>query len=346
MRAMPKKLTTAMRAILRILILREKDRNAFDRFMSFESHRTDVPLSTLETYAQILSLLRSVSSDADNWPTSSDLIDIFCKFTCNSFSICNGELVNVGVAVYPIASMLNHSCCPNCAIIFYGADAHLRPMRDIAAGEELTISYIEIAEPRHKRRKELKERYFFDCECSACKQEPEPIARCLQKGCDGKVVYESETTWRCTQCGLLNEELVKQFIALIIENHSAKNANELEDLCKLQSAVFLDNASPLLLTKRALFHAYLSEQRWNDAMNISFSISKSLEMIYPLGHPMYSIQAYATSKLAVFLADRTNFGVAVGLLEKAIGMLSVTHGDKHPLTVEALAKRAEMGGQY
>ena len=42
-------------------------------------------------------------------------------------------------------------------------------VRDIAAGEEITISYIDVANrPREDRLRELKRRYSFDCVCVAC----------------------------------------------------------------------------------------------------------------------------------------------------------------------------------
>src|ERR1700761_9331522 len=40
--------------------------------------------------------------------------------------------------------------------------------RNIAAGEEITISYIDVEQPRKDRLEELKRRYNFDCTCGAC----------------------------------------------------------------------------------------------------------------------------------------------------------------------------------
>ncbi|EFB22882.1 hypothetical protein PANDA_013199 [Ailuropoda melanoleuca] len=55
---------------------------------------------------------------------------------CNAFTICNAEMQEVGVGLYPSMSLLNHSCDPNCSIVFNGPHLLLRAVRDIEAGEE------------------------------------------------------------------------------------------------------------------------------------------------------------------------------------------------------------------
>ena len=48
-------------------------------------------------------------------------------------------------------------------------------LRDIDVGEEITISYLNLSKTAgraatngSRRRRELKARYLFDCECSKC----------------------------------------------------------------------------------------------------------------------------------------------------------------------------------
>ncbi|RKO89868.1 hypothetical protein BDK51DRAFT_1727, partial [Blyttiomyces helicus] len=62
----------------------------------------------------------------------------------------------------------NHSCDPNAAIIFDGDTATLRSIRAIDAGEEICQSYVEIAEELGPRQAEIRERYFFQCDCPTC----------------------------------------------------------------------------------------------------------------------------------------------------------------------------------
>lgn len=73
--------------------------------------------------------------------------------------------------VYVLQACCNHSCVPNCCVE-NGADAciSLRAERDIAAGEELTITYVPLGLPQ-SRRQELLDNYRFTCDCSRCAQE-------------------------------------------------------------------------------------------------------------------------------------------------------------------------------
>lgn len=50
----------------------------------------------------------------------------------------------VGVGLYPAACLLNHSCAPSCCLSWSdsGRVLHVRAITDVAAGEELTYSYL------------------------------------------------------------------------------------------------------------------------------------------------------------------------------------------------------------
>ncbi|XP_072868012.1 histone-lysine N-methyltransferase SMYD3 isoform X3 [Chlorocebus sabaeus] len=80
--------------------------------------------------------MREEIQDASQLPPAFDLFEAFAKVICNSFTICNAEMQEVGVGLYPSISLLNHSCDPNCSIVFNGPHLLLRAVRDIEAGEE------------------------------------------------------------------------------------------------------------------------------------------------------------------------------------------------------------------
>ena len=65
-----------------------------------------------------------------------------------------------------MGALLNHSDVPNAVPIFQGQTLVFRAIRDIAAGSELTVSYIELAAPRLERRHMLAWNYFFDIDAS------------------------------------------------------------------------------------------------------------------------------------------------------------------------------------
>ncbi len=51
---------------------------------------------------------------------------------------------------------------------FAGRRVIIRAIKPIKAGDEINITYIEVGDSTEKRRRELKEHFFFDCECPRC----------------------------------------------------------------------------------------------------------------------------------------------------------------------------------
>lgn len=87
------------------------------------------------------------------------------------------------LALYTDISMLNHSCTPNAALETRLAKkddgscvavSRVVLLRDISAGEEVTIAYRLIAAPRDIRRSYFKRYYGFECCCPRCCNCPTP----------------------------------------------------------------------------------------------------------------------------------------------------------------------------
>ena len=102
--------------------------------------------------------------------------------------------------MYPIGALLNHACTPNVCITFTrsqqvgrcagarmragrticterscwlgGPNQSVRAIRDIAAGEELCISYVDLAHATAERQGHLLRQYGFQCACDRCTQQP------------------------------------------------------------------------------------------------------------------------------------------------------------------------------
>lgn len=127
-------------------------------------------------------------------------------------TVAGGEEGTSGSAVYLFASLFNHrqdsdqressartglstgaqhninrcatdgwldtpcSCCPNLAVShpYNDATALFTAARDIEAGEQLTITYIDTERPFHGRQQELWWSYGFHCACALCKEEGQP----------------------------------------------------------------------------------------------------------------------------------------------------------------------------
>jgi len=82
--------------------------------------------------------------------------------------------------LYTLHSHLNHSCAPNISVRHLDKGTALARLtlvakRNIAAGEELVVTYVDPAAGVRKRRAELKAWGFGVCRC----------VRCVEEGGDG-----------------------------------------------------------------------------------------------------------------------------------------------------------------
>jgi len=98
--------------------------------------------------------------------------------------------VRVATAIFPSASMMNHSCDPNiltryftqklnrfldlilCFASYFGNTVISKAVRDINAGEEVFNCYglYYRAMRTEKRQRHLKDQYMFECKCNACQR--------------------------------------------------------------------------------------------------------------------------------------------------------------------------------
>lgn len=116
--------------------------------------------------------------------SATELLDLVCQFSCNSFTLADSDLNALGVCMHASMAMLNHACIPNAAVVFpFGGAAkggqqrwndgddkimQLVALRAIEPGEELLISYVDLCDTVEERQKQLKQRYCFDCRCDLC----------------------------------------------------------------------------------------------------------------------------------------------------------------------------------
>uniref|UniRef100_M4C0D8 SET domain-containing protein n=1 Tax=Hyaloperonospora arabidopsidis (strain Emoy2) TaxID=559515 RepID=M4C0D8_HYAAE len=76
-----------------------------------------------------------------------------------------------GTALFPIICTMNHSCDPNCTVLYTkNGDGHVVAIRDIRKGEELCICYIDVDMDVQSREANLRE-YKFKCYCPRCVNE-------------------------------------------------------------------------------------------------------------------------------------------------------------------------------
>nr|GMD81999.1 histone-lysine N-methyltransferase ASHR1 [Ipomoea batatas] len=179
------------------------------------SHMSDIDEKQLLLYAQMANLVHLILQWTDI--NIKEIAENFSKFACNAHTICDSELKPLGTGLYPVISIINHSCLPNSVLVFEGRMAVVRAVQHIKKGTEVLISYIETAGSTITRQKALKEQYFFSCTCPRCIklgqiddiQESAILEgySCKDSRCKGFLLRDSEDKgFICQQCGLLREK--------------------------------------------------------------------------------------------------------------------------------------------
>lgn len=158
------------------------------RLLKLQSHEPEVDSDEREWLSGIArNTLRLMEQDVDEGVKVfgekdapgygvEELVRLMCCVRCNSHTLYASEewpSEPVGTAVYLKGSAFNHSCLPSAEFYNEGTSLRVRSVRDISAGEEVTISYVPVTETLWDRRQALWRQYKFDCECDRCILEEE-----------------------------------------------------------------------------------------------------------------------------------------------------------------------------
>ena len=149
------------------LKIRGQQSNTFCDEIQLLGSQENISESTKEMFSQYVQLLM-VKYNSKLHTTPRQMYTALEKLYTNTFSVMTEELVPIAVAVYPTASLLNHSCRPNCVQHFSGKEITIRAIDRVEAGGEVTVSYIDVIRGVEERRDELLKGYLFRCECTTC----------------------------------------------------------------------------------------------------------------------------------------------------------------------------------
>lgn len=131
------------------------------------------------------------------------------EFSLNRESPAMSSTKEVAAALYPVLSLINHSCDPSVVRHSYGNVCVSRAILSIKAGEELRDNYgalypvMDLA----TRQSHLQSQYYFTCRCEACISDwpqyfeilnTEPVLRC--PSCDGRVKIPRDSDPQKASC--------------------------------------------------------------------------------------------------------------------------------------------------
>jgi hypothetical protein len=227
---------------------KQGDADLFEQYIRFESCDEETRIAVLSLYRPLHSDIniprvesrralidQIVSKDQTknniSWSTDrqSQFLDfvLICDYNIHCLSDSNDLYDNIleekgGQALFLIASMGNHSCSPNCSFSTDSGQLVLTAIKNIADGEAITYSYIQImGRTTDDRRAELMDTKNFMCMCVKCMlpDSDRGLQHRTAKGayCGIALLHhvaftEDKNTnissprveWRCTKCGVLS----------------------------------------------------------------------------------------------------------------------------------------------
>ncbi|XP_042508779.1 histone-lysine N-methyltransferase ASHR1 isoform X2 [Macadamia integrifolia] len=323
------------------------------------SHISNIDENQLVLYAQMANLVNLILQ----WPDINikEIAENFSRLSCNAHTICDSELRPLGTGLYPVVSIINHSCLPNSVLVFEGKEAVVRALEPIPKGTEVMISYIETAGSTETRLKALKEQYLFTCTCSRCMkvgldddiQESAILEgyRCKDDKCNGFLLRDSDdNAFRCQNCGLVREkEEIKQItseVKLLSDKASTSlSSGNYQEACamykmveKFQLKLCHPLSVNLMRTRENILKILMELKYWREALTYCKLTIPIYQRIYPIVHPLLGLQYYTSGKLEWLLGDTQD---AIKSLTKAADILRITHGTNTPFMKDLLIKLEE-----
>ncbi|CAJ0568156.1 unnamed protein product, partial [Mesorhabditis spiculigera] len=279
-------------------------------------------------------------------PEREVFFDLFCKIQINSHSIHTNAGNEVGMAIDLGVSLYNHSCRPTCSMVFDGFRVVIRPLvPDIDANDtsKSFISYIDVGRSKHIRRRELKTRWFFDCECSRCMDPADDVLtaiRCSNPCCDEpQVITEtSEPCYiACAKCGsMTDDDTVQQAQQLMLSLPAQFDpecpAEKLRELLASAESVLHPVNVYITRLRTALLHITGSLEE--NITSIHKQVYENYKLCFPKADRHVGYQLLHIVKALIEKDDREE---AITYAYDAMNIFEVCFGLDHPYYLQTLA---------
>uniref|UniRef100_A0A914XF78 MYND-type domain-containing protein n=1 Tax=Plectus sambesii TaxID=2011161 RepID=A0A914XF78_9BILA len=305
------------------------------RFKDLMNHEQDIikDRRRFDQYRHICDELKGYFG-AEYKVSNGIILDVFGKVTINSFVIFSRN-VPVGLGLYVGASILDHSCDPDVFANFNGPRIVVRPLKPGLGQKslkDLQISYFGTFVPTRERRSLSSFRFYFDCDCSLCKDKLRDLemfsVKCQQ--CSGIAFFDESNVANfsatCQSCGSANDvtramELMEKLKVALdlfdsnpVADHNTRNAK----------AMLLDRQASALLSDMNVYSCILSTKLQQIYSNSQMSAealkhcSKALKTLQRFLHPYQSLRLAQTKYAGMLLVENwTTTEQGIELLSEA-----------------------------
>uniref|UniRef100_A0A915Q776 MYND-type domain-containing protein n=1 Tax=Setaria digitata TaxID=48799 RepID=A0A915Q776_9BILA len=272
--------------------------------------------------------------------------EIFCKATINSHSVHTGAGNEIGLALDLGVSAYDHSCRPNCSLVFDGFHACLRPLTSETDATDIRtarISYIDVGRSRYKRQNELKSKWYFDCQCDRCKDPADDILtsiRCVNEACDEALIITENSepiNIICPKCKQITDESrVKKcqelMLKLPVQFSTEISAEYIQETLD-EAAKYLHSKNVYVTRLKAvLLHATGSLQ--DNLLFIQKNVYENYRLCFPRSDRHLAYQLLHIVKSYIEKGERKE---AVSYAYEAMSIFEVCFGLNHPYYLQTLA---------
>ncbi|KAM8975834.1 protein-lysine N-methyltransferase SMYD4 [Pelodytes ibericus] len=255
----------------------------------------------------------------------------------------------LATALFPVLSLLNHSCDPNTTVSFRGKCAVVRASRPIKRDEEVTHCYgphkfqLNVGE----RQKLLRAQYFFTCQCEACSEElrvKDKITDFLCPKCHSQLKGGEELHCPNTSCAqtVVRKDLLSLRLQHLeptvntareqLQNNNIEVAIRMLKSCLFEAEHFL---SPNHILFGDIFdqlaQAEASKGEWKAA---AVHLRRSIQLVEHRCGPSSLELGHELFKLAQILFNGCEVADAMSTILRAQQILSMNYGSDHNLVQE------------
>jgi len=183
---MPRVLPEQVRAVMTILLQRDNgllDDGVWENVVSAISHVDNLKAAGGDAWISLMLMAKATHEYSQTNVDLDTVLKLICILKVNGLQLSTTYGDTIGVFLDLALIKINHNCDGNVMVhrpTYTNATGwphrqlqdktmlKLLPLRNIAEGEELTMSYVDFTDHVSKRQKYLQKNYFFTCTCDKC----------------------------------------------------------------------------------------------------------------------------------------------------------------------------------
>ncbi|CAE7426300.1 Smyd3 [Symbiodinium natans] len=244
----------------------------------------------------------------------SDVAHFLAALDVNAMTVTDEEQRDLGLGLYLQGAVFNHDEEPNCIQSFVGRQLKVRTCKAVNAGDELCITYAELAEMSKTRHDFLSQHYHFRPHLQPQAEQRDAVLSAILvppewSPAERGVGWDAESGVQ--DLGSAATALVRK----VSDLRSQARANG-EDVQLLLSAwqeatsgqhFRLGEGHILRWTlARELMDAFVASERWQEALVFARAVSSTARHIFPVNWPVVSLSLARLAKLELYFGNFAN----------------------------------------